>query len=147
MKYAWTENDTIRDVCLGNPIECYHPDVAIHYITQVPDAAQNGWIKSGSTWIVPPVPEPTPAPTPEPVYPSLSPIQFKLLFTSAERIAIKAARATDPVIEDIYEILDDPRLTAVDLALQSNRDIVGYLAVQGLIAPERVAEILTGVFK
>ena len=43
MKYAWIENDRIRDVCLGdNPFECYHPDVAKFYDTQVPDFATNG---------------------------------------------------------------------------------------------------------
>lgn len=46
MKYAWIENDKVRDVCHGNPAECYHPDVAALYNTQVPDDAVNGdgWV-------------------------------------------------------------------------------------------------------
>lgn len=47
MKYAWIENNKIRDVCLyGNPHELYHPDVAILYDTLVPDEAKHGdeWI-------------------------------------------------------------------------------------------------------
>lgn len=47
MKYAWIEDDKVRDICQGgNPTEHYHPDVALHYATQVPDDAENGdgWV-------------------------------------------------------------------------------------------------------
>jgi hypothetical protein len=46
MKYAWIENDRVRDICHGDPNECYHPDVANFYNTQVPDNAVNGdgWV-------------------------------------------------------------------------------------------------------
>jgi hypothetical protein len=46
MKYAWIENDKIRDVAHSNPAEIYHPDVAVFYDTQVPDDAVNGdgWV-------------------------------------------------------------------------------------------------------
>ena len=61
MKYAWIENDKIRDVAHSNPIEIYHPDVAVFYDTQVPDDAVNGdgWV-SGAL-VKPVVVEPTPA--------------------------------------------------------------------------------------
>jgi hypothetical protein len=62
MKYAWIENDKVRDVCHGDPAECYHPDVAQLYDTQVPDDAVNGdgWIDGQ---LVKPEPvTPTPAP-------------------------------------------------------------------------------------
>jgi len=62
MKYAWIENDKIRDVAHSNPIEIYHPDVAVLYTTQVPDDAVNGdgWVNGA---LVKPVyVEPTPAP-------------------------------------------------------------------------------------
>jgi len=62
MKYAWIENDKIRDVAHSNPIEIYHPDVAAHYTTQVPDDAVNGdgWINGAL--VKPVIPEPTPEP-------------------------------------------------------------------------------------
>jgi len=47
MKYAWIENDKIRDICQGgDPAEHYHPDVAKFYNAQVPDEAVNGdgWV-------------------------------------------------------------------------------------------------------
>ena len=46
MKYAWIENNKVRDIAPGNPAEFYHPDVAAFYNTQVPDDAANGdgWV-------------------------------------------------------------------------------------------------------
>jgi len=77
--------------------------------------------------------------------PKLSPIQFKLCFTSTERIAISALKATDPVIADAYEILDDPRLTTVDLALASNQALIDYLVALSVLTPERAAQIKQGL--
>jgi hypothetical protein len=62
MKYAWIENDNIRDICQGGePSNCYHPDVAKFYDTQVPDDAVNGdgWVNGTLV-----KPEPAPAATP-----------------------------------------------------------------------------------
>ena len=61
MKYAWIENDKIRDVAHSNPAEIYHPDVAALYTTQVPDDAVNGdgWVNGAL--VKPVVVEPTPA--------------------------------------------------------------------------------------
>lgn len=66
MKYAWIENDRIRDVCHGgDPAECYHPDVAKFYDTLVPDDAANGdgWINGQLVKPEPPPPPPAPART------------------------------------------------------------------------------------
>lgn len=64
MKYAWIENDRVRDVCQGgDPSTCYHPDVAKFYDTEVPDDAANGdgWVNGA---LVKPVPPPPPPPAP-----------------------------------------------------------------------------------
>lgn len=62
MKYAWIENDKIRDIAPGNPSEFYHPDVAVFYDTEVPDNAANGdgWV-NGQV-VKPEVVTPEPAP-------------------------------------------------------------------------------------
>lgn len=46
MKYAWIENDRIRDIAFGDPSNLYHADVAKFYDTEVPDEAENGdgWV-------------------------------------------------------------------------------------------------------
>lgn len=73
--------------------------------------------------------------------PKLSPIEFKMLFTSQERITIKAS--TNAVVQDFFEIINDPRLTYVDRNLQSVKDAVGYLESEALIGIGRAAEILS----
>ena len=62
MKYAWIENDKIRDVAHDEPSKIYHPDVAVFYSTQVPDDAVNGdgWVNGAL--VKPVIVEPTPAP-------------------------------------------------------------------------------------
>ena len=62
MKYAWIENDKIRDVAHSNPSEIYHPDVTVFYDTQVPDNAVNGdgWVNG--TLVKPVIPKLTPPP-------------------------------------------------------------------------------------
>lgn len=82
------------------------------------------------------------APVVEP--PKVSPVEFKLLFTAGERVAIKAARASDPVIDDFFSIIEDPRLTHVNLGLQSTQDALGYLETKGLITDARRVQILAG---
>lgn len=72
MKFAWIENDIIRDIAPGNPMEFYHPDIAAHYNVTVPDDAANGdgWVNG--ELIKPPAPEPVePAPVePAPTEPT-----------------------------------------------------------------------------
>ena len=73
----------------------------------------------------------------------MSPVQFKMLLTPQERIAIRTARATDPVIDDFMDILEDVRLTEVDRNLQSVQDMVTYLVSQALLTQERADAILS----
>lgn len=63
MKYAWVENNQIRDVAWTTPSDIYHPDVATFYTTEVPDDAVNGdgWV-NGQLIKPEPPPEPTPMP-------------------------------------------------------------------------------------
>lgn len=152
MKYAWIENNTVRDVCPGIPAECYHPDIAVYYDTQIPDDILPGATLVDGEWTNP-VPVAPPTDTEKPV--TVSPVEFKLLWTPQERVAIKVMRSTDPVIDDFYEILDDPRLTFVNLNLQSTQAAVDYLlsrlvtaeVVQAGAVVERRAEILSGAFR
>lgn len=144
MRKAWIENDRIRDICQGNPEELYHPDIAKLYDTDVPDDAANGDGWDGVTLTKPVIPDPVPVEPPAPVPPKVSPVEFKLLFSPQERVAIKQARAADMVIDDFFDIVEDTRLTHVDLGLQSTKNAIGYLQSKGLLTGERAAAILTG---
>jgi hypothetical protein len=136
---AWIENGIIRDIAQGEPTAIYHPDIAKLYTVDVPDNAENG-----DTFIDGVLTKPEPVVI-EPVVATqktteLSPIEFKLRFTAPERVAIY--QSTDLIVKDFVSLLDDVRLTKVDLTLQANIDALGYLASLDLIAPERIEEIL-----
>jgi hypothetical protein len=64
MKYAWIENNFIRDIAQGDPVNCYHPDIAKFYDSQVPDNAVSGdgWVNGK---LVKAKPQPAPAPAPK----------------------------------------------------------------------------------
>ncbi len=55
----------------------------------------------------------------EPPRARVGPVEFKLLFTSAERLKLKELRASDPALADFFEIIEDPRLQYIDLSLGS----------------------------
>lgn len=80
-----------------------------------------------------------------PLATALSVIDFKLLFTSAERVAIQEARATDPVIDDFFNILDDVRLENVRRNLPVVQNALAFLESSGLIGEGRAEEILYAV--
>lgn len=142
---AWIENGKVRDICIGNPDDCYHPSIAKFYDTDVPDDTENGdgWVNGE---IIKPV-MPEPSESAPPLIPIISPVEFKLLFTPQERLAIKAEIVNDDVLEDLFTILDDPRLKEVNLNLESNKAVMDYLESKGLITAERKAEIMTGIMK
>jgi hypothetical protein len=142
MKYAWIENDKIRDVAHGNPSEIFHADVAKFYDTQVPDEAVNGQGWDGINLIPIPVPVIV-IPEPQPVVPpKVSAIEYKMLFTVQERIAIKTS--TDVIIQDLYELLNDQRVATIDLSLKSISDALDYMTALNILVVGRKAEILLG---
>lgn len=142
MKHARIVNNQAVDVRTESPDGCFTPDIVAEF-AEVPGEVENGWTLGNGVWSAPVVLEPAPVTPPAPVPPKVSPVEFKLLFTSAERVAIKAS--TDPVVLDFFSIVEDQRLTHVDLALQSTQDALSYLESKALIAVGRKAAILTGM--
>lgn len=144
MKYARIIDTIAIDVRTESPKGFFVPEVVAEFV-DVPDEVQDGWRVVDGVWTISsldPAPALEPAP-PEP--PKLSPVQFKMCFTAQERIAIKALRATNPVIEDAYEVLDDPRLTTVDLSLASNQAMIDYLVSLSVLTAGRAAQVKAGV--
>ena len=142
-KQARIINNVAVDVVTGNPDDFFHPSIVAEF-GPVPDEVEPGWQRDPDTgaWSAPAQVEPQPEPPAE--APKVSPVEFKLLFSAQERVAIKAARATDPVIDDFFEIVEDPRLSHVNLGLQSTQDAIAYLETKGLITAERRIRILAG---
>lgn len=145
MKYAWLQASIIRDICNGDPGSLFHPDIAALYDTEVPDEAMQGDTFEDGVLTPKPIPAPVAVEPVAPVPPKVSVIEYKMLFTSAERIAVKAS--VDPIIIDLQELMNDPRTTTVDLSLQSISDALDYMTAVGLIAAGRKAQILSGVVR
>jgi hypothetical protein len=140
-KSARIINDAAVDVVTGDPAAIFHPAVAAEFVS-VPDEVLVGSRLVNGAWTEPAA-QPGPAPQ-QPEAARVSPVEFKLLFTVTERLAIKAARENDPVIDDFFSIIDDPRLTHVNLGLQSTQDALLYLKMQDLISDARRLTILAG---
>ncbi len=140
LTYARIIDGVAVDVC-HDPDTCFHPVVAEQFAV-VPPEVMRGWRLVDGEWTAP-----EPVPTPEPVVEpkKVSPIEFKLLFTSSERVAITAARATDAVVDDFFGIIDDPRLTEVDLRSNGTGEVIEHLVEVGLVSGERQDSILNGI--
>lgn len=143
MKFARIVNDIARDVRAESPFGFFTTEIAAQFV-EVTDQVEDGWTLKNGVWSAP-VTVPAEAPPPVPAEaPKVSPVEFKLLFTAQERVAMKEARATDPLIDDFFDIVEDPRLTYVNLGLQSTHAALAYLEAQGLITEARRQEILSG---
>lgn len=138
MKKAWIENNKIREICNGNPSELFHPDIAIKFDTDIPDYVVAGAELIDGVWVNPTI---TPTEQATPQLDKLSPIEFKMLFTSDERIALKSS--TDEVVIDFMEIVNDARLTYVDRNLQSVKDAIEYLVSINILTQPRADEIMS----
>lgn len=139
--FARIINNVAIDVS-PDPENHFHPDIAAEFVL-VPDSVVPGSIRDNKGNWTPPAPVES-----QPVVveaPRVSPIEFKLLFTAPERVSIKAS--ADPVVQDFFALVDDPRLTHVDLGLQSTQDALSYLVVKNLITAERRLEVMAGVPK
>jgi len=124
MKHARIINNVAIDVVDGNPSDFFHPSIVSQFVT-VPDEVESGWLLDTETeeWSAPESVAPAQVTeTPQ----KIDVISFKLLFTSPERIKAKELRATDPVIDDFWSILDDQRTQNVDMALTSIQQAIMY---------------------
>ncbi len=95
------------------------------------------WGYAGEGYIPAVFPDPPAAPELK-----VSALVFKLLFTPAERIAIRQAATTNPVVEDWLDLSN----SAVDVILTSPVTIAGVNALEplGLLTAGRPAQILAG---
>lgn len=133
------------DVTTIDPAELYHPDLAAIFVT-VPNGTGNGDRKSGNVWTKYVAPAPVVVPPKPPI---VTPPQFKLLIF-AELPAILAKVPTDANIAAFVSIIDDPRLTEVDLSLQSVTAGLTYafnaIGYDAATIASRLAEVKTGVW-
>ena len=138
-KFAKVVNDTVIEV-LDTLEGRIHPALHGEYV-QVPDAVEPGFVKNGRKFEAPVPVAPAAPPPPEPVT-VVSRLDFLRRFTRAERIALRAAETTDPVVADFLLMLtlaEDVDLTSADVT-----EGLAYLEANGFITAERGAAIRTG---
>lgn len=159
MKYARIVDDVAVEVVTANPHALFTTEIADLFVEVSDDCVYMATRQEGA-WVAPPEPEAAePAEPAEPPAPprilQVSPPTFLLLFTSQERIAIRAARGysgadananmVKAVLDDWFAIIEDPRLQYVDLALPATQQGIDFLVTAGLLTEQRAEEIKLGV--
>jgi hypothetical protein len=138
-KFAKVVNDTVIEV-LDTLEGRIHPELHGEYV-QVPDAVEPGFVKTGRKFEAPVPVAPAASPPPAPVT-VISRLNFLRRFTRAERIALRAAETTDPVVADFLLMLtlaEDVDLTSADVT-----EGLAYLEANGFVTAERGAAIRNG---
>ncbi|EEE46676.1 hypothetical protein [Roseibium alexandrii] len=147
MKFARIASGIAVEVISWDPSGRYPADWVW---VECPENTVQGAAYDGNTFTNPP--EPVVAEPETESRREVSPVEFKMLFTSAERIAINNKRkdtsteneTVKAVLDDWYSIVDDPRLSAVNLQLQSTIDGVNFLVTIGILTAERAVQVLAG---
>ena len=138
-KFAKVVNGTVIEV-LDTLEDRIHPTLHGDYV-HVPDAVEPGFVKNGRKFEAPAnVPAAAPPP-PEPVT-VVSRLDFLRRFTRAERIALRAAETTDPVVADFLLMLT--LAEDVDLPSRDVTEGLAYLEANGFVTAERGDAIRTG---
>jgi len=146
--FARIINNVAVDVS-ANPAECFHPTIAAEFVS-VPDAVQHGWMRTDGKWAAPAV-----ADASTPVLATITPLQFKLLWTADERLGTVTLRASDALVADFMSLIEDPQRESIDLNLPSVQAgilrILTLLAHSGLfgadLVPARQAQINSLVYQ
>lgn len=138
--YARIINDTVIDCVESDPKDLFHPSVAKDFV-EVPAGTEAGWkLKSPGVFKAPSV-----APLPDPVTPPLivSKVEFLLLFTPQERIAMR--KSADGRVEDFLLILAEPQLLMVNLSEEFFKSSITYLTSIGILTTLREADLRLGI--
>lgn len=137
--YARIINGVAVDVS-ATPNLSFHPTVAAEFVS-VPNKVGLLWRVKDDVWTPPAEAVVAPVTTTVTFF---SRLDFKRLFTSAERMAIAEVRKTDGLIEDFFSIAEDPDSQGVDLTRQSTLDALEHLVDVQILTVDRRAEILAG---
>ena len=131
MKFAWIENDKVRDIAPGNPFDWYHPDVAAFYNTEVPDEAENGdgWVNGQVV-----KPEPYIPPTPEPAPRTWSAENIRSNLTLAEKV--KWDNDSAPEVVTAKKEMETPQLVA------HTTEVLDMLVGAGVISQASADKVL-----
>jgi hypothetical protein len=135
-----------------DPASRFHPQIAAEFV-EVPDDVSHGWQLVDEDWFPPEVADPIEAEPKRRL--RVTPVEFKLLFQPGERLAIRQAREYQGedgaqqtfawLIDDWWSIVDDPRLTTVDLGLSQTQAGLDMLVTAGILTQQRRDEMALGM--
>lgn len=149
--YARVVDNVAVDVST-DPQNQFHPTLAEQFV-EVPDNVKRGWVLKKGTWAAPPAPPSPPALVVK--YSMLTPTQYYLAFTPAERMAIKAS--TDALVKELWATFEFAAAqpgTMIDPNLASVVSGLTYLATPASAKPpgpgilastDRIAQIQAGI--
>lgn len=128
-RYAQVSNGVVVAITFANEM----PETEfIIDVTEV--TAELGWLYSDGGFS-----EPTPSAQAQNM--KMTKLGFKQRFTQPERIAIRQAAASNPVVFDFQDLLDSA--TYIDISRQDTIDAINQLEQFGLIGEGRAEEILS----
>ena len=133
----------VQEITTIDPAGRFHPDIEAEFFV-CPDNVTPGSTETAGVWTiyVPPVP-PTPTPPPVKIQMQFTPPEFESkMFELSELSAIRAS--ADPGVIQALRLMDDPRLSEVDLTAASTIKFINYLGSLNLLTAPRVAQILAG---
>lgn len=131
----------------ADPEQCFHPIIAAEFVV-VPNHVVRGWRLVSDSWQAPSGVEPvTPEVPTETGNLTPTPPEFLLLLTLQERVAIREAGSADLVVQDLLRMIDDPRVTFIELTNPSVVETLNYLTTTAppLLTTERAARVLAGL--
>jgi len=105
--------------------------------TEVAQLQSDGWVILAERPPAPPPPEPVPPPAP-----TYTRLQFLFLFTPEEIIAVQNSAVMNESVAYYYYMID--AVVTLQLTDQAVINGVNMLATEGVITPERAAQILAG---
>lgn len=143
--YARIVDGCAVDITTEDPKTIFHEDIAAEFAT-VPDGTGHGdRVDADGNWTKAP---PAADIVPQHVAPVVTPAQFKMLML-AELPEILPLKSSDDVVSAFFNVVDDPRLTEVDLSLASVQNGIKYCLMKigrnDAQITQRMSEILRGV--
>lgn len=124
-----SSNNTVLEICDGDPTVRFHPDIAGDFITLPDNAAPGDTYENDTlTKYVPPTPEPV---DPMDADPQISLTAFNLKLTRSERIALKTLRSSNDSVDDLMSMIESTGLRLADTEDKA--------LLQGLI-PETISQ-------
>jgi len=143
--YARIVEGCAVDITVDDPKTIFHEDIAAEFVP-VPDGTEHGdrvddagnWTKSAAqveiVWVSRP--------------PIVTPAEFKMLML-ADLPEIIPLKSSDDTVSAFFSVVDDPRLTQVDLSLTSVQNGIKYCLTKigrtDAQLAQRMSEILSGV--